>query len=76
METKSNRVDRYIDGYIGSPTRTSLSMIEFDQVHRCILFNQDIIEKYRDHHIEDIKHRYVIIGIKLSLLIYLHFHLV
>jgi len=70
VETKSNRVDRYIDGYIGSPTRTSLSTIEFAQVHRCILFSQDIIEKYRDRHIEDIKHRYVIIRIKLSLLIY------
>lgn len=57
VETKSNRVDRYIDGYIGATTHASLSKLERDQAHRCIIFNLDIIEIYRDRHIDHIKQR-------------------
>jgi len=58
VETKSNRVDRYIDGYVGAPIEMCLNKIEYDQLHRYILFNWDSIEKYRHRHLEDLKLRY------------------
>lgn len=57
VETKSNRIDRHIDGYLGGHTRLTLTTKERDQIHRYIIFNQNITEKYRDRHVEDLKQR-------------------
>ncbi|KMZ67078.1 hypothetical protein ZOSMA_27G01320 [Zostera marina] len=57
VETKSNRTERYIDGYYGASTHTSLTKLEHGQVHRYIIFNLDIIEIFRNLHIEDLKQR-------------------
>ncbi|KMZ63804.1 hypothetical protein ZOSMA_399G00030 [Zostera marina] len=57
VETKSNRTERYIDGYYGASTYTSLTKLEHGQVHRYIIFNLDIIEIFRNLHIEDLKQR-------------------
>ncbi|KMZ62944.1 hypothetical protein ZOSMA_4328G00010 [Zostera marina] len=58
VKTKSNRTERYIDGYYGASTHTSLTKLEHGQVHRYIIFNLDIIEIFRNLHIEDLKQRY------------------
>jgi len=57
VETKSNRMERYIDGYYGSATHTSLTKLEHDQVHRYIIFNLDTIEIFRNLHNDDLKQR-------------------
>ncbi|KMZ59777.1 hypothetical protein ZOSMA_65G01110 [Zostera marina] len=57
VETKSNRTERYIDGYYGASTHTSFTKLEHGQVHRYIIFNLDIIEIFRNLHIDVLKQR-------------------
>lgn len=67
VETKSNRVDRNVDGYIGSASQISMTEYELTQAHRYVLFNLDITEKYRILHLEDLNQRYQYLKIHLSI---------
>ncbi|KMZ69495.1 hypothetical protein ZOSMA_211G00040 [Zostera marina] len=69
VETKSNRTERYIDGYYDASTHTSLTKLKHGQVHRYIIFNLDIIEIFRNLYIDDLKQRYVYDMIN-------HFHII
>ncbi|KMZ75649.1 hypothetical protein ZOSMA_112G00650 [Zostera marina] len=71
VETKSNRTERYIDGYYGASTHTSLTKLEHGQVHQYIIFNLNIIEIFRNLHIDDLKQRYV-----YDMILFNHFHII
>ncbi|KMZ59593.1 hypothetical protein ZOSMA_66G00140 [Zostera marina] len=57
VKTKSNKMERYIDGYYSASTHTSLTKLEHGQVHRYIIFNLDITEIFRNFYIDDLKQR-------------------
>ncbi|KAK7293883.1 hypothetical protein RJT34_16760 [Clitoria ternatea] len=52
VQTKFNRPMRNLDGLIGDGVMTSLEPLVWEQEHRYVLFNSDIIEPYIKKHEE------------------------
>lgn len=55
VETKSNRPDRYIDGFLNAPTDITLTTLQQKQLHQCILFDLESVEPYRNKHLKQLK---------------------